>query len=78
LALRGLDLSITRDERVAINVPSGAGKATLLNQLASALPPCAGQLEVLGPNPSKLSSKHPQRLRSRIELNQHAPPLRAH
>lgn len=47
LALRGLDLSIERGERVAIIGPSGAGKTTLLNLLASALPPSAGQLEVL-------------------------------
>ncbi|MFA1025690.1 Phosphonates import ATP-binding protein PhnC [Pseudomonas syringae pv. helianthi] len=77
LALRGLDLSIARGERVAIIGPSGAGKTTLLNLLASALPPSAGQLEVLGANPWQLSSKHRQRLRSRIALIHQAPPLPA-
>ncbi|WP_024672313.1 phosphonate ABC transporter ATP-binding protein [Pseudomonas syringae] len=75
LALRGLDLSIERGERVAIIGPSGAGKTTLLNLLASALPPSAGQLEVLGANPWQLSSRQRQRLRSRIALIHQAPPL---
>ena len=75
LALRGLDLSIERGERVAIIGPSGAGKTTLLNLLASALPPSAGHLEVLGANPWQLSSRQRQRLRSRIALIHQAPPL---
>lgn len=77
LALRGLDLSIDRGERVAIIGPSGAGKTTLLNLLASALPPSAGQLQVLGNDPWQLSSKRRQRLRSRIALIHQAPPLPA-
>ncbi|PBQ15387.1 phosphonate ABC transporter [Pseudomonas congelans] len=77
LALRGLDLSIDRGERVAIIGPSGAGKTTLLNLLASALPPSAGQLQVLGTDPWQLSSKQRQRLRSRIALIHQAPPLPA-
>ncbi|WP_259648142.1 phosphonate ABC transporter ATP-binding protein, partial [Pseudomonas syringae] len=77
LALRGLDLSIARGERVAIIGPSGAGKTTLLNLLASALPPSAGQLQVLGTDPWQLSSTRRQRLRSRIALIHQAPPLPA-
>ncbi|KWS24647.1 phosphonate ABC transporter ATP-binding protein [Pseudomonas syringae] len=77
LALRGLDLSIDRGERVAIIGPSGAGKTTLLNLLASALPPSAGQLQVLGTDPWQLSSTRRQRLRSRIALIHQAPPLPA-
>lgn len=77
LALHGLDLSIARGERVAIIGPSGAGKTTLLNLLASALPPSAGQLQVLGTDPWQLSSKRRQRLRSRIALIHQAPPLPA-
>ncbi|AAZ36906.1 ATP-binding cassette domain-containing protein [Pseudomonas savastanoi pv. phaseolicola] len=77
LALRGLDLNIAGGERVAIIGPSGAGKTTLLNLLASALPPSAGQLEVLGADPWQLSSKRRQRLRSRIALVHQAPPLPA-
>ncbi|WP_122382145.1 ATP-binding cassette domain-containing protein, partial [Pseudomonas savastanoi] len=77
LALRGLDLSIDRGERVAIIGPSGAGKTTLLNLLASALPPSAGQLQVLGADPWQLSSTRRQRLRSRIALIHQAPPLPA-
>ncbi|MCL6308415.1 ATP-binding cassette domain-containing protein [Pseudomonas syringae] len=77
LALRGLDLSIARGERVAIIGPSGAGKTTLLSLLASALPPSAGQLQVLGTDPWQLSSTRRQRLRSRIALIHQAPPLPA-
>ncbi|WP_455809593.1 phosphonate ABC transporter ATP-binding protein [Pseudomonas koreensis] len=77
LALRGLDLSIDRGERVAIIGPSGAGKTTLLNLLASALSPSAGQLQVLGTDPWQLSSTRHQRLRSRIALIHQAPPLPA-
>ncbi len=57
LALRELDLSIERGERVAIIGPSGAGKTTLLNLLASALQPSAGQLNVLGVDPWQLSGR---------------------
>ncbi|MEX5569263.1 ATP-binding cassette domain-containing protein [Pseudomonas syringae] len=77
LALRGMDLSIARGERVAIIGPSGAGKTTLLNLLASALPPSAGQLQVLGTDPWQLSNTRRQRLRSRIALIHQAPPLPA-
>lgn len=74
-ALAGVDLNIAQGERVAIIGPSGAGKTTLLNLLASALPPSAGQLEVLGANPWQLSSRQRQHLRSRIALIHQAPPL---
>ncbi|KPB75615.1 Phosphonates import ATP-binding protein PhnC [Pseudomonas syringae pv. maculicola] len=77
LALRELDLSIERGERVAIIGPSGAGKTTLLNLLASALQPSAGQLNVLGVDPWQLSGRQRQRLRSRIALIHQAPPLPA-
>lgn len=75
LALRGVDLHVARGERVAIIGPSGAGKTTLLNVLASALPPSAGELQLLNANPWRLSSRQRQRLRSRIALIHQAPPL---
>ncbi|QHF01673.1 ATP-binding cassette domain-containing protein [Pseudomonas asturiensis] len=75
LALRGLELSVAQGERVAIIGPSGAGKTTLLNLLASALPPSAGQVEILGSSPWQLSGRQRQQLRRRIALIHQAPPL---
>ncbi|AEF21552.1 phosphonate ABC transporter ATP-binding protein [Pseudomonas fulva] len=74
-ALQGIDLSVEQGERVAIIGPSGAGKSSLLNLLATALAPSAGELEVLGERPWRLSSRHRQRLRTRIGLIHQAPPL---
>jgi 8-amino-7-oxononanoate synthase len=65
-ALRGVDLTIARGERVAIIGPSGAGKSSLLNLLATALPPSAGQVEVLGRAPWRLSARQRQHLRQII------------
>ena len=76
-ALRGVDLTIARGERVAIIGPSGAGKSSLLNLLATALPPSAGQVEVLGRAPWRLSARQRQQLRTQIGLIHQAPPLPA-
>lgn len=74
-ALRSVDLAIASGERVAIIGPSGAGKSSLLNLLASALPPSSGSVELLGHNPWQLSTRARQRLRARISLIHQAPPL---
>lgn len=74
-ALQDLHLNIARGERVAIIGPSGAGKSSLLNLLATALPPSTGELEVLDERPWQLSSRERQRLRARIGLIHQAPPL---
>lgn len=76
-ALRGVDLAIQAGEQVAIIGPSGAGKSSLLNLLATALPPSSGELQVLGEQPWQLSSRQRQRLRARIGLVHQAPPLPA-
>src|SRR5690554_1470556 len=74
-ALRGVDLHIAAGERVAIIGPSGAGKSSLLGIMASALRPTSGDLQLLGEDPWRLSSRARQRLRSRIGLVHQAPPL---
>ncbi|WP_296264765.1 phosphonate ABC transporter ATP-binding protein [Pseudomonas sp. UBA6562] len=74
-ALRDLNLTVAEGERVAIIGPSGAGKSSLLNLLATALPPSAGELEVLGRQPWQLSARARQRLRAQVGLIHQAPPL---
>jgi putative ABC transport system ATP-binding protein len=55
-ALRGVDLTVTAGETVALLGPSGAGKSTLLWLLAGLLRPTAGLVEVCG---RKLSDLKP-------------------
>jgi len=47
-ALRDIDLTIQRGERIALTGPNGAGKTTLLRVLATALRPHAGSLSIVG------------------------------
>lgn len=74
-ALRGLDLAIAPGERVAVIGPSGAGKTTLMQVLACALPPSAGTLQVDGQAPWSLPRHALQRLRGRLYLAPQTPPL---
>lgn len=64
-ALRGVDLSITRGEFVAVMGPSGAGKSTLL-QIASLLDnPSEGSVVLGGEDVSRLSESRLARVRNR-------------
>jgi ABC-type lipoprotein export system ATPase subunit len=47
-ALRGVDLTVSEGETIALLGPSGAGKSTLLWLLAGLLKPTAGVVEVCG------------------------------
>ena len=47
-ALRGIDLTVTAGESVAIMGPSGCGKSTLLGLIAGLEPPTAGSITLAG------------------------------
>lgn len=74
-ALRGLNLSVTHGEHVAIIGPSGAGKTTLLHLLACALKPDSGSLQLGGRNPWTLSRGQLQHMRGQLFLAPQVPPL---
>ena len=73
-ALKGVSLSVTTGERVAIIGPSGAGKTSLLRIAAAALRPNAGRVEALGLNPWQADSTALKRLRARIGMIHQSPP----
>jgi putative ABC transport system ATP-binding protein len=47
-ALRGVDMTVSRGEWVAVIGPSGCGKSSLLNVLAGIDPPTSGSVRLLG------------------------------
>ncbi len=57
LALQGLELSVDRQELIAIIGNSGSGKSTFLNMIGGLDRPSAGQLFVDGKNLFKLNEK---------------------
>lgn len=73
--LRGLSLDIQRGEQLALIGSSGAGKTSLLQALACAVPPLAGTLTLFGADPWTLSTGARQRLRGRLFLAPQVPPL---
>ena len=56
-ALRGVDLSVSQGETLALLGPSGAGKTTLLWHLAGLLKPTAGSVEVAGQRLAALTQR---------------------
>jgi phosphonate transport system ATP-binding protein len=74
-ALQGVSIEIREGEQVALIGPSGAGKTSLLQVMACAVPPMAGELQLLGERAWTLNSTARQRLRGRLFLAPQASPL---
>jgi len=74
-ALAGLSLRLQAGEQVAVIGPSGAGKTSLLQVLACALPPSTGQLRLEGRDPWQLPRRQLQQWRGRLFLAPQVPPL---
>jgi putative ABC transport system ATP-binding protein len=64
-ALRGVDLSIDRNDYVAIMGPSGSGKSTMMNLIGCLDTPSSGQYWLNGVEVSKMSDDELARVRNR-------------
>ncbi|HPK04877.1 MAG TPA: ABC transporter ATP-binding protein [Bacteroidales bacterium] len=64
-ALRGIDLTIKRNEFVALMGPSGSGKSTLMNILGCLDTPTSGQYFLNGKDVSKLDDNHLAEIRNK-------------
>ncbi|MGB4205111.1 MAG: ABC transporter ATP-binding protein [Bacteroidales bacterium] len=64
-ALRGIDLTIRRNEFVALMGPSGSGKSTLMNILGCLDTPTSGQYFLNGKDVSKLDDNHLAEIRNK-------------
>ena len=74
-ALQDLSLFVAAGEQLAVIGPSGAGKTSLLQVLACAMPPNQGGLALDGQSPWQLTRRALQRLRGRLFLAPQVPPL---
>ncbi len=75
MALQGVNLTVEAGEQLAVIGPSGAGKTTLMQLLACALPPSAGSYTLGDVQPWQLSTAALHRLRGQLFLAPQVPPL---
>ena len=61
--LRGLDVTVTAGQMVALYGPSGSGKTTLLNILGALDRPNDGKVEILGKNILKMGERGRSKMR---------------
>jgi putative ABC transport system ATP-binding protein len=64
MALRGINLRVTRGEFIALMGPSGSGKSTLLHLIAAMDRPSGGQVAVLGHELGRLNDRQLARWRN--------------
>jgi putative ABC transport system ATP-binding protein len=64
MALRGINLKVTRGEFIALMGPSGSGKSTLLHLIAAMDRPSGGQVAVLGHELGRLNDRQLARWRN--------------
>jgi len=64
-ALRGVSLSVSRGELVAIVGPSGSGKSTLLHVIGTLEQPSSGVIRIGGVDAARLSDRELSHLRAR-------------
>lgn len=63
-ALRGLDITVTKDEFISIMGPSGSGKSTLLNMIGGLDTPTKGYLFIDGKKTSSMSQRELTKMRA--------------
>jgi len=67
-ALDNITVEVKSGEQVALIGPSGCGKTTLLRLIGTQLSPSAGELDILGQQPTELGAREIKELRTRIAM----------